>query len=191
MKQKGLLAMCILMVGAALTGCTSTGQPAATPQTAEKATVEPIREEHTAEPEQSEKLTLMVNDEEIGEGALRERNMVLLPLMKTGEALGYEAKEETLEEETQKKRTITLSKTDSRITVSWIVADNTARQITWQKDGLLIPVDTELTTFDGVVYVPAAFFEEAVDAQVTEKQDSVIVRLPEPKDTPEMQEETK
>ena len=190
MKKKALLAMCLLMGAAVWTGCTSAAQPAATPQTAEKTTAEPPQEE-TPEPEESQTLALTVDGEEIKEGALRERDMILLPLMKTGEALGYEAKEETLEEEEQKKRTITLSKADSRITVSWVVADNTARQITWQKDGLLIPVDTELTTLDGVVYVPAAFFEEAMDAQVTDKQDSVNVRLPEPKDTPEMQEETK
>ena len=191
MNKRAILAVCLLMGAAALTGCTSASGPAETPQTDAKMTAEPQEEESTPEPEPNQTLALTVNGEDVKQGAVRERDVILLPLMKTGEALGYEAKEETLEEENQKKRTITLNKEDSRITVSWVVADNTARQITWQKDGLLIPVDTELTTFDDVVYVPAAFFEEAMGVSVADKKDGVSVQQPEPRDTPEMKEETK
>ena len=71
-----------------------------------------------------------------------------------------------------------------------MVSDNTARQITWQRDGLLVPVDPYLTTIGDVVYVPAAFFEEAVGATIAEKGGQITVTTPEPRDTPPMQEET-
>lgn len=38
-----------------------------------------------------------------------------------------------------------------------------ASAITWQKDGLLIPVDTRLTTAESVVYVPARSLKEAME----------------------------
>ena len=83
-----------------------------------------------------------------------------------------------------------MTKDDSRITVTWLVSDNTASAITWQKDGLLIPVDTRLTTLGDVVYVPAAFFEEAVGARVARKDGAVEVLPPESAATPETQPQT-
>lgn len=79
---------------------------------------------------------------------------LFLPLAETGEALGWKAESESMEEESRTRRSISLTKEDSRITVTWLVSDNTASQITWQKDGLLVPVDTALTTLHDVVYVP-------------------------------------
>ena len=85
---------------------------------------------------------------------------------------------------------VALTKGDSRITVTWLVSDNTASAITWQKDGLLIPVDTRLTTLGDVVYVPAAFFEEAVGTKVLRKDGAVEVLPPESAATPETQPQT-
>ena len=117
--------------------------------------------------------------------AIAEGDRLLLPLAQTAEALGWQAKSESLEEETETRRSVTLTREDSRITVSWTVSDNTARQITWQKDGLLVPVDTYLTTIGDVVYVPAAFFEKAMDVRVVREGDSVRVSAPESRATPE------
>ena len=77
-----------------------------------------------------------------------------------------------------------MEKDESRISVSWVSSDNTAKQITWQKDGLLIPVDTEITSVQGVVYVPAAFFETAMRAEVEKKRDEILVTTPESSVTP-------
>ena len=113
--------------------------------------------------------------------------MVMLPLIETGELLGWKPGGEETGDETQTRRVITLEKDESRITVSWTVSDNTVKGITWQKDGLLIPVDTKITTQAGSVYVPSAFFEEAMDVRVVRTEKSVSVKPPEPKDTPETQ----
>ena len=92
--------------------------------------------------------------------------------------------EETKEEETQTRRSVVMEREDSRITVSWVSSDNTAKQITWQKDGLLVPVDAEITSVDGVIYVPAAFFETAMRVKVDAMEDGVVVSAPEPSETP-------
>ena len=54
-------------------------------------------------------------------------------------------------------------------------------------------MDTRLTTLESVVYVPAAFFEEAMDASVMRKENAVEVSSPESTATPETmpQEENK
>jgi hypothetical protein len=114
-----------------------------------------------------------------------EDGRLLLPLMETAEALGWTAEESTAQEDAQQKRVVTLDKADSRITVSWTVSDNTAKNIVWQKDGLLIPVDTYLKTKGNTVYVPAAFFEEAMKAGVVRTDKTVEVTAPKPADTPE------
>ena len=119
--------------------------------------------------------------------AVAEGDRLLLPLEETAEALGWKAGSESIEEETQTRRSVTLTRDDSRITVSWVVSDNTARQITWQKDGLLVPVDAYVTTIGDVVYVPAAFFEEAIGVSVTRTGKGVSLATPAPKDTPETQ----
>ena len=69
--------------------------------------------------------------------------------------------------------------------MSWTVSDNTVKGISWQKDGLLIPVDTYLKTKENTVYVPAAFFEEAMKAGVVRTDKTVEVTAPKPADTPE------
>ena len=121
------------------------------------------------------------------------KTTLLLPLIETGEALGWTAESEELTEETQIRRSVALTKDNSKISVTWMVSDNTASAITWQKDGLLIPVDTRLTTLESVVYVPAAFFEEAMDASVMRKENAVEVSSTESTATPETmpQEENK
>ena len=102
---------------------------------------------------------------------------------------GWKAESESMEEESRTRRSISLTKEDSRITVTWLVSDNTASQITWQKDGLLVPVDTALTTLHDVVYVPAAFFEEAAGVSVSRTAERIDVQPPASKDTPPMKTE--
>ena len=69
--------------------------------------------------------------------------------------------------------------------MTYEVSDNTIRRISWQKDGLLIPVDTNIETFNGTVYVPAAFFEEAIGVKISQGENMVEVFSPEPMDTPQ------
>ena len=184
----GFLA-CALMMG----GCSLPGMPAAspTPDAAAKATAQPEASDAPTMGEQTETgFSLSIGGEPIKTQALEETGRVLLPLVETAEVLGWAAEEESIEEETQTKRSIVLSKDDSRITVTWVVRDNTAKSITWQKDGLLIPVNTHITTKDSVVYVPAAFFEEAREVKVSKTGAGVSVSLPEEKATPDAQEDS-
>ena len=135
-------------------------------------------------------IALSVGGQETEAGAIMEQGKLLLPLIETAEKLGWKAQSEEAQEETQTKRTITLEKDDSRITVAWTVSDNTAKNISWQKDGLLIPVDTRITTVDDIVYVPAAFFEAAMDVQISNQQTNVIVSTPKPNNTPKLTEDS-
>lgn len=205
--RKAMLAAGLIAGAAVMTGCTANTKSAATPtpQAAQQATAQPA----TAEPqatasaeatmdttmeagseESPAPIDLLVGGKEVSAGAAMEQSMLLLPLAETAEALGWASDSRQMEEETQTKRVITLDKDESRITVSWTVSDNTAKQITWQKDGLLIPVDTKITTISDVVYVPSAFFEEAMDARVNRTQTGVSVELPEPRNTPKTQEQS-
>ena len=145
--------------------------------------MEPAAEETTAP------IGLLVDGKEVSVGAALEQGELLLPLSETAEALGWSSDSQQTEEETQVRRVITLEREESRITVSWTVSDNTAKGITWQKDGLLIPVDARITTIDSVVYVPAAFFEEAMEVSVDRTEKGVEVRSPQPKQTPETREQ--
>ena len=195
--KRALLAAGILAGAAAMAGCTAQTTPAATatPPTNQQETASP---EQTAQaspsPEGGEEspvpLGLTADGQGVEAEAVAEGDRLLLPLVQTAEALGWKAESESLEEETQIRRSVTLTRDDSRITVSWVVSDNTARQITWQKDGLLVPVDTDLTTIGDVVYVPAAFFEEAMGVRVTRGDGSVTISTPEPQETPETQEQS-
>lgn len=204
-RKKALLAAGLLAGAAAMTGCTATTQPVATPTPeAKKATAAPV----TAMPADAAKAqptmdtamdqnmepagedapvrsVLLVDGKAVAADAVKENDGLLLPLVETAEALGWESDSQQTQGETQSQRIITLDKEDSRITVSWTVSDNTAKQITWQKDGLLIPVDARLTGIDDVIYVPAAFFEEAMDVSVSETKDGVLVQSPKPEDTPQ------
>lgn len=202
-RRKALLAAGLIAGAAALTGCTANTAPVntPTPQAAQQATAQPaIAEpsaaattEATAEPADEETpapLALLVDGKEVAVDAAKEQGTLLLPLEATAEALGWKTDSQQTEEETQVRRVVTLEKDDSRITVSWTVSDNTARSITWQKDGLLIPVDTRITTMDGVVYVPAAFFEEAMDVTITETKTGVAVATPKPMETPQTREDS-
>lgn len=193
--KRALLAAGLIAGAAAMTGCTANSTPAATQapavqqETAQPQTTEPVTGATSSPDADGEEapapLALMAQGEEVEPGAIEEEGRLFLPLMETGEALGWSADSESREEETQTRRTVTLEKEDSRITVSWVSSDNTLRQITWQKDGLLIPVDTRIETLDGVIYVPAAFFEEAVDAVVTRTQEGVKISVREPEPTME------
>lgn len=202
--KKALLAAGLIAGAAAMTGCATTTTPVTTPtpQAAQKETAEPqSTQEAAASPESSASpeaggeespvpIRLTAGGESVEAGAIREQDMLLLPLAETAEALGWKAQSESAEKEAQTRRTVTLTREDSRITVEWMVSDNTARQITWQRDGLLIPVNTKITTLDGRVYVPAAFFEEALQATVSDSEDAVQIATPEPKDTPPTEEQT-
>ena len=194
--RKTLLAAGLLAGAAALTGCTADTAPQTTPQAAQKASAEaatakpsPDVTQETATEETPAPVALEVDGTLLAAGAINEQGDLLLPLVETGEALGWQADSETTQEETQAKRVITLEKDESRITVSWTVSDNTTKGITWQKDGLLIPVDTRITTMNDVVYVPAAFFEEAMDVRVSETETGVSVVPAEPEETPETTEQ--
>ena len=202
--KKAMLAAGLLAGAAAMTGCTSNTNAVATPTpvTNEQATAEPAADQPGAEQSGAENSTetdagtgsedapiaLRVDGQEAAMGALTEQGTLLLPLVETGELLGWTASEERVQEETQERRSVSLTRDGSRITVAWVVSDNTIRQITWQRDGLLVPVDTALTSAgDDVIYAPAAFFEEAMGASVNRVQDGVEVTSPKPKETPEMQ----
>ena len=202
-RKKALLAAGLIAGAAALTGCTANTAPVTTPtpQAAQQATAEPATAqpsaaatmEATAEPAGKETpapIALLVDGKEVAVDAAREQGSLLLPLEATAEALGWKADSQQTEEETQVRRVVTLEKEGSRITVSWTVSDNTTRSITWQKDGLLIPVDTRITTMDGVVYVPAAFFEEAMDVTITETKTGIAVATPKPMETPQTREDS-
>lgn len=202
-RRKALLAAGLIAGAAALTGCTANTAPVntPTPQAAQQATAQPATAEPsaaatteaTAEPADEETpapLALLVDGKEVAVDAAKEQGTLLLPLEATAEALGWKTDSQQTEEETQVRRVVTLEKDDSRITVSWTVSDNTTRSITWQKDGLLIPVDTRITTMDGVVYVPAAFFEEAMDVTITETKTGVAVATPKPMETPQTREDS-
>ncbi|MBR2942490.1 MAG: hypothetical protein IKB82_03740 [Clostridia bacterium] len=189
------LAAGLLALAAALAGCSIGGTPAAssTPNTANKITAQPNGSDSTLTPDESPQtdaqetpgpIALKVEETDVAPGALLEGDLLYLPLVETAEAFGWEAESETAQEESLTRRSVALSSEESRITVSWVVSDNTAKQITWQKDGLLIPVNTELTSVQGIVYVPAAFFEMAMDARIERMPETVIVTAPKTKETP-------
>lgn len=199
-RKRALLAAGLIAGAAAMTGCTAATTPVTTPtpQAAQQQTAQPGQAspdagsqaapiadaEETAAP-----LSIEADGKKLEADAFVEEGKLMLPLIQTAQALGWKAKSEEAQEESGVRKTITLEKENSRMTVSWTVSDNTTRQITWQKDGLLIPVDAHLTTMDGIVYVPAAFFEEAAGAKITQEMEGVSVLTPAPKDTPLMQEE--
>lgn len=195
-RKKAILAAGMLMGVAALTGCAA-GTPStsstSTPQTAQQQTAEATPQTspsvETTDEETPAPIRLRVEDRDMDIGALEEEGRLFLPLAETGEALGWKAESESMEDESRTRRSISLTKEDSRITVTWLVSDNTASQITWQKDGLLVPVDPALTTLHDVVYVPAAFFEEAAGVSVSRTAEGIDVQPPASKDTPPMKAE--
>ena len=198
-RKKALLAAGLITGAAMMTGCTANMMPAATatPQTAQQETAQP---ESSASPVETANaggeetpgpIALRVDGKALDAEAMREGDRLLLPLVETAEALGWSARSESKEEESLTRRSVELTQGESRITVTWVVSDNTARQITWQKDGLLIPVDTELTTYADRVYVPAAFFETAMRATVESSDSGVSVSTPAPQQTPETQNDQK
>jgi len=194
MHGNAMLAACLLAGAAMMTGCTVNTRPAATntPEAAQRQTAKPEETTPEASPEGTmdeeeslQMLSLFVDGKEAEEKAAKESGKLLLPLEATGRALGFKADSRKTESETQTSCEITLEKEKSRITVSYEVSDNTIRKLSWQKDGLLIPVDAQIETFDGIVYVPAAFFEEATGVSVSEGENRVEVSSPEPMDTPQ------
>ena len=202
-KKKALLFAGLIAGAAALTGCSAGKKPVSTPtpmavqqQTAEPATAQPAPEAtaSVSEAPDAEKspapITLLIGGGKADTSAIMEQDKLLLPLKETAEKLGWAAQSEQTEEEAQMKRVITLQKDDSRITVAWTVSDNTVKNVSWQKDGLLIPVDTYIKIVGDTVYVPAAFIEVAVDARITKGETNVIVSTPKPNDTPKMTEDS-
>jgi len=187
--RKAMLAAGLIAGAAMMTGCTANTTPAATdtPKAVQKQTVQPeVSPTGTMGAEESQTtLALHVDGKKADEDAVKENGKLLLPLEATGSALGWKVDSKRTEAETQTNCEITLQRDESRITVSYEVSDNTIRRIAWQKDGLLIPVDTNIETFGGTVYVPAAFFEEAMDAKISEGEAKVEVFSPEPMDTPQ------
>jgi len=178
MNRKIMFAVWLLAGTAALTGCAVGTNLAekAIPQAAQRQTAQPETSAPAPQEQaEAEMLTLSVDGKEAGEKALKENDALLLPLEATGEALGFHVKQEKTEDETKTRHEIVLEKDESRITVSYEVSDNTIRRISWQKDGLLIPVDTRIVKRDETVYVPAAFFEEAVKAKISEGENKVEV----------------
>lgn len=201
--KKAILAAGLLSGAAALTGCTANTTPVTTPtpqpaqqETVAPPTAEPAAQASTAPDDQMEAggeetpgpIRLRVDGQEADISAIEEQDMLLLPLMETAALLEWKASSESLEEDTKTRRTITLEKEESKITVTWISSDNTASQITWQRDGLLIPVNPYITTMDDVVYVPVSFFEEALDVSVQQGQDAIDLQTKAPADTPQMSE---
>lgn len=201
--KKAILAAGLLSGAAALTGCTANTTPVTTPtpqpaqqETVAPPTAEPAAQASTAPDDQMEAggeetpgpIRLRVDGQEADISAIEEQDMLLLPLMETAALLEWKASSESLEEDTKTRRTITLEKEESKITVTWISSDNTASQITWQRDGLLIPVNPYITTMNDVVYVPVSFFEEALDVSVQQGQDAVDLQTKAPADTPQMSE---
>lgn len=190
--HKAWLAAGLLAGAAALTGCAAGTTPAVTPtpQTQAQVTAQPEDQQATASPSESPMaeetagpIALRVDGEEISAGAVIEEDGLLLPLEETAKALGWSYEQEEKEAESLVKKSVFLRKDDSQITISWTVSDNTAKSITWQKDGLLIPVDTQLTTIEGRLYVPAAFFETAMRAVVDRQEKAVVIATPAPKET--------
>ncbi len=201
--KKAILAAGLLSGAAALTGCTANTTPVTTPtpqpaqqETVAPPTAEPAAQASAAPDDQMEAggeetpgpIRLRVDGQEADISAIEEQDMLLLPLMETAALLEWKASSESLEEEAKTRRTITLEKEESKITVTWISSDNTASQITWQRDGLLIPVNPYITTMDDVVYVPVSFFEEALDVSVQQGQDAIDLQTKAPADTPQMSE---
>lgn len=202
--KKAILAAGLLSGAAALTGCTANTTPVTTPtpqpaqqETVAPPTAEPAAQASTAPDDQMEAggeetpgpIRLRVDGQEADISAIEEQDMLLLPLMETAALLEWKASSESLEEDTKTRRTITLEKEESKITVTWISSDNTASQITWQRDGLLIPVNPYITTMDDVVYVPVSFFEEALDVSVQQGQDAIDLQTKAPADTPQTSEQ--
>lgn len=184
-RKKMWLAVGLMAGAAALTGCAANTRSVVTPTpaAAQKATAEPASPSPEADSKE-QLLSLTVDGEELDAQAVMERDDLLLPLEATAEALGWKADSQEAQEETQTRRSVTLEREDSRITVSWTVSDNTAKNVSWQKDGLLIPVDARVTTLEEAVYVPSAFFEEAMDVTVTAGDADVSVKRREPASTP-------
>ena len=148
MQKKALLLAGLIVGAAALTGCSAIAKPMATPtpmaalqQTAQPATAQPSPMETAGAQatqqtdETPKRMTLLIGGEEADADAIFEQEKLLLPLVETAENLGWKMDEEQTEEDAQTKRVITLEKDESRITVSWTVSDNTAKNISWQKDG--------------------------------------------------------
>ena len=195
--KKAMLAAGLIAGAAAMTGCASMTNPVATatPAANEQATAEPSTAEPSAEttpgaesPETEDApIALRVDGQEADVGALVEEGTILLPIIETGRLLGWDADEQALEDETQTRHTIALAKGDSRISITWITSDNTIKQITWQRDGLLVPVDTSLTSVEDVLYAPAAFFEQAMEVSVDRVEERIEVTPPRVSETPPME----
>ena len=120
--NKAVLAAGMLAGVCMLTGCASGGsaQPTPSPDVAQQQSAEPSPEA-SEEPAEEAPLSLTVDGKTVEPAAMEENGRLMLPLVETGEALGWTAKSEALSEETQTRRSVALTKGDSRITVTWLV----------------------------------------------------------------------
>lgn len=185
MKQSAKAAIAAGMLAAALmlTGCAAgNAGTKQTPQAEQTAQTESTQTPE-AEGEPGE-MPVSIGGKELDAKALREDKGLLLPLGETARALGFDVQEKTEETDDKERRSVELTRGEDKITVLWSVSDNTARDISWQKNGLLIPVDARLTTKGETVYVPAAFFEKAANVMVTEADGKVRIEKKESTVTP-------
>ena len=96
-RNKAILAAGLLAGACALTGCASGGssQPKPSPDVAQQQSAEPSPET-SAEPAEDVPIPLFVDGKEADSAAIEENGMMLLPLIETGEALGWTAESEEL-----------------------------------------------------------------------------------------------
>ena len=105
--NKAMLAAGMLAGVCMLTGCASGGsaQPTPSPDVAQQQSAEPSPEA-SEEPAEEAPLSLTVDGKAIEPAAMEENGRLMLPLVETGEALGWTAKSEALSEETQTRRSV-------------------------------------------------------------------------------------
>ena len=102
--NKAMLAAGMLAGVCMLTGCASGGsaQPTPSPDVAQQQSAEPSPEA-SEEPAEEAPLSLTVDGKAIEPAAMEENGRLMLPLVETGEALGWTAKSEALSEEPQRR----------------------------------------------------------------------------------------
>ena len=108
--NKAMLAAGMLAGVCMLTGCASGGsaQPTPSPDVAQQQSAEPSPEA-SEEPAEEAPLSLTVDGKAVEPAAMEENGRLMLPLVETGEALGWTAKSEALSEETQTRRSVALT----------------------------------------------------------------------------------
>lgn len=199
-KRALLLAAYVGIIGC-LSGCAADGaeatpQPAVSAQATASATADETQRavvlspsaEATPAATQAPRanLNITVDGKTLKNKAMTEDDETFLPLTETAEALGYKAAVSELEEDTQRRRvhTFSIGADKSReVAVSYLLKDNTATDISFARDKMIVPVDRVLQFEGDVVYAPEDFFEEAMEADIEtdEEGKKVTVRSPQAK----------